>query len=284
MTIVEALGGQNGQTIVEVLGGKKGQTISDIIIEKGYEPIIDGGGDEDASIVLIDSIIANCFNGDPNGENPAAGLMITENLPNKSDLLNLSTGDWLTVQIDGTTWYDTMVDTVTSTPDGVFVLETNSETALITYVDHMTNVETGDDAPALVIMASRRLTSYDVLPSAAVVGNSVSVIKTEPADDSLPKIFRFIEGSEPDSYEMDPTCDFDSVSDFLTFCEENADLDSGYITISDNYVLVRGGGEPPTIWRNGTKYDGEDYWNWDDGGGGLLKIYDDGTIAPETSK
>ena len=283
MTIVEALGGQNGQTIVEVLGGKKGQTIGDIIIEKGYEPIIDGGGDEDASIVLIDSIIANCFNGDPNTENHAAGLIIHENLPDTSSLLNLSTGDQLTVQIDGTTWYDTIVDTVTSTPDGVFVLETNNEKALIMYINHMGSVETGDDAPALVIMASRRLTSYDVLPSAAVVGNSVSVIKTEPADDSLPKIFRFIEGSEPDSYEMDPTCDFDSVSDFLTFCEEHADLDSGYITISDNYVLVRGGDDGSTMWRDGTKYDSEDYWSWMDGDN-LLKIYYDGAIVLETSK
>lgn len=38
-TIVEALGGQNGQTIVEVLGGENGQTIADVIEESGLEPV-----------------------------------------------------------------------------------------------------------------------------------------------------------------------------------------------------------------------------------------------------
>ena len=38
-TIVEALGGQNGQTIVEVLGGENGQTIADVIEESELEPV-----------------------------------------------------------------------------------------------------------------------------------------------------------------------------------------------------------------------------------------------------
>lgn len=38
-TIVEALGGQNGQTIVEVLGGENGQTIAEVVEESGLEPV-----------------------------------------------------------------------------------------------------------------------------------------------------------------------------------------------------------------------------------------------------
>lgn len=39
MTIMEALGGHNGQTIVEVLGGQPGQTIADVVTEKGITPV-----------------------------------------------------------------------------------------------------------------------------------------------------------------------------------------------------------------------------------------------------
>lgn len=38
-TIMEALGGKNGQTIMEVLGGTNGQTISEVIEETGLEPV-----------------------------------------------------------------------------------------------------------------------------------------------------------------------------------------------------------------------------------------------------
>ena len=38
-TIMEALGGKNGQTISEVLGGKKGQTITEVIEETGLTPV-----------------------------------------------------------------------------------------------------------------------------------------------------------------------------------------------------------------------------------------------------
>ena len=37
-TIMEALGGNNGQTIMEVLGGKGGQTIAEVIEETGLTP------------------------------------------------------------------------------------------------------------------------------------------------------------------------------------------------------------------------------------------------------
>jgi hypothetical protein len=36
-TIMEALGGQGGQTIMEVLGGEKGETIAEVIEEKGVD-------------------------------------------------------------------------------------------------------------------------------------------------------------------------------------------------------------------------------------------------------
>ena len=38
-TIMESLGGSNGQTIMEVLGGKGGQTIAEVINESGLEPV-----------------------------------------------------------------------------------------------------------------------------------------------------------------------------------------------------------------------------------------------------
>ena len=38
-TIMEALGGHNGETIVEVLGGNKGETIAEVVTESGLEPV-----------------------------------------------------------------------------------------------------------------------------------------------------------------------------------------------------------------------------------------------------
>ena len=38
MTIMEALGGNNGETIMEVLGGNSGETIADVVEEKGITP------------------------------------------------------------------------------------------------------------------------------------------------------------------------------------------------------------------------------------------------------
>ena len=38
-TIMEALGGHNGETIMEVLGGSKGETISEVIEETGLTPV-----------------------------------------------------------------------------------------------------------------------------------------------------------------------------------------------------------------------------------------------------
>lgn len=38
-TIMEALGGSNGQTIMEVLGGNSGQTIAEVIADSGLEPV-----------------------------------------------------------------------------------------------------------------------------------------------------------------------------------------------------------------------------------------------------
>lgn len=38
-TIMEALGGNGGQTIMEVLGGKSGQTIAEVIEETGLKPV-----------------------------------------------------------------------------------------------------------------------------------------------------------------------------------------------------------------------------------------------------
>ena len=38
MTIMEALGGNNGETIMEVLGGNSGETIADVVEEKGIAP------------------------------------------------------------------------------------------------------------------------------------------------------------------------------------------------------------------------------------------------------
>ena len=37
-TIMEALGGNSGETIMEVLGGKSGQTIAEVIEETGLKP------------------------------------------------------------------------------------------------------------------------------------------------------------------------------------------------------------------------------------------------------
>lgn len=39
MTIMEALGGNSGETIMEVLGGAKGETIADVIEETGLTPV-----------------------------------------------------------------------------------------------------------------------------------------------------------------------------------------------------------------------------------------------------
>lgn len=39
MTIMEALGGNNGETIMEVLGGEKGQTIAEVIEKTGLKPV-----------------------------------------------------------------------------------------------------------------------------------------------------------------------------------------------------------------------------------------------------
>ena len=52
-TIMEALGGKNGETIMEVLGGNGGETIAEVIEDKGIapaasseevteEPVVDG--------------------------------------------------------------------------------------------------------------------------------------------------------------------------------------------------------------------------------------------------
>ena len=38
-TIMEALGGNSGETIMEALGGKKGQTIAEVIEETGLKPV-----------------------------------------------------------------------------------------------------------------------------------------------------------------------------------------------------------------------------------------------------
>lgn len=38
-TIMEALGGHNGETIMEVLGGNKGETIAEVVTESGLEPV-----------------------------------------------------------------------------------------------------------------------------------------------------------------------------------------------------------------------------------------------------
>lgn len=45
-TIVEALGGNPGETIVEVLGGSKGETISEVIEETGLTPVTPEPGPE----------------------------------------------------------------------------------------------------------------------------------------------------------------------------------------------------------------------------------------------
>lgn len=37
-TIMEALGGNSGETIMEALGGEKGQTIAEVIEETGLKP------------------------------------------------------------------------------------------------------------------------------------------------------------------------------------------------------------------------------------------------------
>jgi len=38
-TIMEALGGNSGETIMEALGGEKGQTIAEVIEKTGLRPI-----------------------------------------------------------------------------------------------------------------------------------------------------------------------------------------------------------------------------------------------------
>ena len=38
-TIMEALGGRNGETIMEVLGGEKGETIAKVIEDTGLTPV-----------------------------------------------------------------------------------------------------------------------------------------------------------------------------------------------------------------------------------------------------
>ena len=39
MTIMESLGGSNGETIMEVLGGGIGETIADVIEDTGLKPV-----------------------------------------------------------------------------------------------------------------------------------------------------------------------------------------------------------------------------------------------------
>jgi len=38
-TIMEALGGNSGETIMEVLGGHTGETIEEVIVETGLKPV-----------------------------------------------------------------------------------------------------------------------------------------------------------------------------------------------------------------------------------------------------
>lgn len=51
-TIVEALGGNPGETIVEVLGGSKGETISEVIEETGLTPVTPEPGPEPVSYTV----------------------------------------------------------------------------------------------------------------------------------------------------------------------------------------------------------------------------------------
>lgn len=39
MTIMESLGGSNGETIMEVLGGNIGEVIADVIEDTGLKPV-----------------------------------------------------------------------------------------------------------------------------------------------------------------------------------------------------------------------------------------------------
>lgn len=39
-TIMEALGGNSGETIMEALGGEKGQTIAEVIEKTGLKPAV----------------------------------------------------------------------------------------------------------------------------------------------------------------------------------------------------------------------------------------------------
>ena len=47
-TIMEALGGHNGETIMEVLGGNKGETIAEVVEEHGVDvsPVNPSQGDD----------------------------------------------------------------------------------------------------------------------------------------------------------------------------------------------------------------------------------------------
>lgn len=47
MTIMEALGGNSGETIMEALGGKSGETIAEVVIEKGITPASSETNDSD---------------------------------------------------------------------------------------------------------------------------------------------------------------------------------------------------------------------------------------------
>jgi hypothetical protein len=49
-TIMEALGGHNGQTITEVLGGNKGETIADVIEETGLKPVTPEPGNDETPV------------------------------------------------------------------------------------------------------------------------------------------------------------------------------------------------------------------------------------------
>ena len=50
-TIMEALGGNSGETIMEALGGSKGQTIAEVIEEQGIDPSVKYVETEDAEFV-----------------------------------------------------------------------------------------------------------------------------------------------------------------------------------------------------------------------------------------
>ena len=50
-TIMEALGGNNGETIMEVLGGKNGETIAEVIEDTGLTPVTPEPGPDPEPVV-----------------------------------------------------------------------------------------------------------------------------------------------------------------------------------------------------------------------------------------